>query len=235
MINYYHYSSPFLILIFHILAFLSVPYVLYAINFGEVIPRLAYEMNLDFYMYKMEPALVCLALGTAYYVFFEIIFDILEACKKWKSTVYINTNQDIIRAYPVFFARLEMALRQIRRNYPPFVVSLFLLYGNTTRFDNLINSIMYLQTWMFMIQPIMTLYHKSYPGLLSQYFYRTVLIWTLYYAVFPQQAKYYMTEMTSHFGPSSRHHHYHRHISTIYPTNNYNNYCGYNKQQQWIL
>ncbi|KAI9471993.1 MAG: hypothetical protein EXX96DRAFT_343319 [Benjaminiella poitrasii] len=120
MINYYHYSSPFLILFFHIFSFLLVPFILHVINLGDVIPKLAYELNLDYYLYKMEPALVCLAVGTAYYVIFEIVFDVLQACRRWKPVLYdVDTHQTLVREeHPVFFTRLNMALRQLRQTYP---------------------------------------------------------------------------------------------------------------------
>ncbi|KAI8647241.1 hypothetical protein BD408DRAFT_408839 [Parasitella parasitica] len=227
--------SPILVVAIYALLIVSIPFVLNYSNLGDFIPLLSYHLGIDYYLHKVEPIVLCLGLVTFYtYVVLGFIFDIIQACRR-------NHEQGVSQN-ALLYGRFERAHRQLRKVFPPYVVSCLLMYANTTRFDTLRNSFMVLQTVLLLAQPIASMYHRPYAGLICKFFYRAVLFWSILYAVFPRESQHYISHLTHliceymglHGNHSTRHYYYGN-----YPTNN--KYYGNpntapsNYQQQWIL
>ncbi|KAL9540859.1 hypothetical protein MBANPS3_009448 [Mucor bainieri] len=228
--------SPIPVLIIYASLIVLTPFLLNCSNLGDLIPRLSYHLGIDYYLHKVEPIVICLGLVTFYsYVVLGFIFDMIQACRR--------THDQGISQNSLLYGRFERAHRQLRKVFPPFVVSCLLMYANTTRFDTLRNSFMVLQTVLLLVQPLASMYHRPQAGLFCKYFYRVVLFWSILYALFPREAQHYISYLT-HFvseslGLHSTHHSPRHYYNSKYPTNNYkyssSSSTPSSNYQQWIL
>jgi hypothetical protein len=140
--------SPVITVASYAACLVSIPFVLNASHLGYAIPYLARYFNVDFYVYNLEPIVLCLGLATFYiYVFLGFLLDILKAFERELMTVERRS----------FFAKMEQAHQELHKLFPrkdscikvdsiihavliiAFVVSSLLMYVNTTRFDTLRN------------------------------------------------------------------------------------------------
>lgn len=124
--------SPIAVVLTYATLFTCIPFALNYSNLGDLIPYLSYYLGVDYYLHKIEPIVLCLGLVTFYaYVLLDFLFDIIQACRR-KYELGITQNS-------LLYERFERARRQVKREFPPFVVSCLLMYANTTRFDTLRN------------------------------------------------------------------------------------------------
>jgi hypothetical protein len=96
------------------------------------------------------------------------------------------------------------------------------------------------QTCLLILLPLAHLHSKPFPGLLCRFFYRSVLFWSLVYALFPREAQYYLSELTYLFNVYLGLDNYpYNHQNRYYPSNHYysNDYRLNRKtySQQWML
>ncbi|KAI8375772.1 hypothetical protein EDC96DRAFT_306713 [Choanephora cucurbitarum] len=215
-------TSPLFVIGAYASLAILIPFVLYNIRIGDIVLQIAYYFHADYYLYKVEPIMVCLGVVTFYcYVVMGTIYDMIQSLHRHNQMPsYVTTS---------FLLRFERAYTQLRTLFPSFVIACALLYTNTTRFDTQRNSFMILQTLLLLVQPLATL---SSHGSLCKYAFRITLGWALVYALFPRQSYYWIAEISHTMNDYLGFNAYHPHITH---SSAYRYDHRYKHENEWIL
>lgn len=95
------------------------------------------------------------------------------------------------------------------------------------------------QTFLLILLPIAHLHSKPFPGLLCKFFFRSVLLWSIIYALWPREAHFYLSELTQLFSMYLGLDTYaYTTRNRYYPSNYHAKDYRFNRQgygQQWML
>lgn len=112
--------SPIIVVTSSAVCLLSIPFILNACHLGYVIPRLAQYLNVDRYVYGIEPVVLCLGIVTFYtYVLLGFVFDVIHALRPH----YITSERSLL------FTKLERAHQELRKLFPRKVLWLHQQYN----------------------------------------------------------------------------------------------------------
>jgi hypothetical protein len=106
--------SYFCVIAAYVILLISTPFIVSSTCFGgnDIIPSLAYKLNLHYSLNKVEPVVLCVGLITFYsYVVLGFLFDVIQALRQDETRQYSIRNSARLD-------RFEKANRQLRKLFP---------------------------------------------------------------------------------------------------------------------
>ncbi|CAO3616276.1 unnamed protein product [Mucor hiemalis] len=160
---------------------------------AEVRPHLlsliVHYLNLDYSFNKIEPAVLNVGFVTLYvYVLLEVVADMVQA--------FGNGNRYTLNR-TASHDQFTQARHQTREMFSPFAVSSFLIYANTAKFDVFRDRFITVEAAAIVAYPVVFTCLNRNTVNVFKCFYRSLLFWTILYALFPREASYTMQKIVA--------------------------------------